>query len=144
MTTTIDTAAAATAPQQPNTPFYKLGGHDVMQAVVDRFYDLMESDPAYAELRAMHAPDLTPMRKGLTGFLTGWAGGPRDWFEANPGRCMASVHKPFTISADVAGQWAEAMRRAITDVAPADENLAKAMAGVLEEMARGMGRQPAS
>ena len=140
MTTTVDTPPAATAQPQGNTPFYKLGGHDTMQAIVDRFYDLMDTDPAYGQLRAMHAADLTPMRSGLTGFLTGWAGGPRDWFEANPGRCMASVHKPFTISADVAGQWAEAMKRAIADVAPADEQLAKAMGGVLEDMARGMGR----
>ena len=140
MTTTTATPPAEAAKPQGNTPFYLLGGHDVMQAIVDRFYDLMDSDPAYAELRAMHAPDLSPMRKGLTGFLTGWAGGPRDWFDANPGRCMASVHKPFTISAEVSGQWADAMRRAIADVAPADEKLAKAMAGVLEEMARGMGR----
>ena len=140
MTTTIDTAAAATAPQQPNTPFYKLGGHDVMQAVVDRFYDLMESDSAYAELRAMHAPDLTPMRKGLTGFLTGWAGGPRDWFEANPGRCMMSVHKPFVITEDLSGQWVDAMKRAIADAGPNDPQICEALSAVLEQMARGMAR----
>ncbi len=68
-----------------------------MQAIVDRFYDLMDNDPAYAELRAMHAPDLTRMRGELARFLAGWAGGPRDWFEDNPGRCMMSVHKPYAI-----------------------------------------------
>ncbi len=124
----------------PNTPFHRLGGHETMQAICDRFYDLMDSDPAYAELRAMHAADLAPMRKSLPMFLAGWAGGPRDWFDANPGRCMMSVHKPFTITKAVAGQWAEAMKRAIADTTPADAELAKAMGGVLEEMALGMGR----
>ncbi|MCX7863512.1 MAG: group II truncated hemoglobin [Novosphingobium sp.] len=124
----------------PDTPFYRLGGHKTFQAIVDRFYDLMESDPAYAELRAMHAPDLTRMRSALAQFLAGWAGGPRDWFEANPGRCMMSVHKPYAISKQVADQWAEAMRRAIADVGPEDEQLARAMSEVLGELATGMAR----
>jgi hemoglobin len=132
----VATAAATT----PNTPFYKLGGHQTFQAIVDRFYDLMDSDPAYAELRAMHAPDLTKMRQALAQFLAGWAGGPRDWFEQNPGRCMMSVHQSYTISREVAGQWAEAMQRAIADVAPEEEQLAKAMGEVLGELAIGMGR----
>jgi len=134
---TLDTKPAAT----PNTPFYKLGGRPTMVAIVERFYDLMEQDPAYAELRAMHAPDLTKMRESLVGFLSGWSGGPRDWFEANPGKCMMSMHKPFVIDAKVAGQWAEAMQRAVAEAPAADPELAKAMGGVLSEMALGMGRR---
>lgn len=123
---------------QSNAPFYRLGGHETFQAVVNRFYDLMESDPAYAELRAMHAPDLTKMRSALALFLAGWAGGPRDWFEQNPGRCMMSVHKPYTISKKVGQQWSEAMKRAIADVAPEPADMAKAMGEVLGELATGM------
>lgn len=122
------------------SPFERLGGHDTIRAICERFYDLMESDPAYAELRAMHAPDLTRMRVELARFLAGWVGGPRDWFEDNPGKCMMSLHKPFTISHDVAEQWAEAMKRAIADVAPADRQIAEAMSSVLSDLALGMGR----
>lgn len=132
------TAEAETEPGTPNTPFYKLGGHETFQAICNRFYDLMDSDPAYAELRAMHAEDLAPMRKALPLFLAGWAGGPRDWFDQNPGRCMMSVHKPYSISADVAAQWGDAMKRAVADVAPEPAEMAKAMGGVLEELARSM------
>lgn len=128
------------APTVPNTPFHRLGGAPVFAAICDRFYDLMDQDPAYAGLRAMHAADLSPMRKALPAFLAGWAGGPRDWFEANPGRCMVSLHKPFPIDADTAGQWAEAMQRAIADVAPEPADMARAMGDVLADMARGMGR----
>ena len=140
MATTPDTAAPETNGEQatPNTPFYKLGGHPTMQAICNRFYDLMDSDPAYAELRAMHAPDLAKMKHSLAGFLAGWAGGPRDWFEENPGRCMMSAHKPFVITPAVAAQWGDAMKRAIADIAPQDAQLAQAMGGVLEEMAQGM------
>jgi hemoglobin len=131
---------ASAAETVPNTPFHLLGGHDTFQAIVDRFYDLMDSDPAYAELRAMHAKDLSTMRRELTRFLTGWAGGPRDWFDANPGRCMMSVHKPYTINQAVADQWADAMTRAIADVAPARADLAGQLTQLLGDMARGMGR----
>lgn len=131
---------AASKATRPDTPFYRLGGQATMQAIADRFYDIMDTDPAYGELRAMHAADLAPMRASLPGFLAGWSGGPRDWAEANPGRCMMSIHKPFAINPGVARQWADAMTRAIADVAPADAQLAKAMAGVLSEMAMGLAR----
>lgn len=133
-------AAQAEVQTTPETPFHRLGGHPAMRAICERFYDLMDSDPAYAELRAMHAADLAPMRKALPLFLAGWAGGPRDWFEANPGRCMMSVHKPYVISSAVAGQWADAMQRAVADTPTADAKLASAMGGVLADLARGMGR----
>lgn len=127
------------AETRPQTPYDRLGGRETLQRIVNRFYDLMDEDPAYAGLRAMHAPDLAPMRASLAGFLTGWSGGPRDWFEQNPGKCMMSAHKPYVIGVGTASQWAEAMRRAIFDtVGTADPAIAKAMSEVLEQMAMGM------
>lgn len=122
------------------SPFERVGGNSVLQAICERFYDLMEQDPAYAELRAMHAADLSPMRQALPLFLAGWAGGPRDWFEANPGKCMMSMHAPFPIGRQTAEQWAEAMTRAIADTDLADREIGDALADVLGRMARGMAR----
>ena len=123
-----------------DTPFAWIGGEGVVRALADRFYDLMDQDPAYKALRDMHAPDLAPMRESLPNFLAGWAGGPRHWFDANPGKCMMSMHKPFAITRATADQWADAMARAITDVAPGDAEIAKALTDVLVQMARGMAR----
>lgn len=120
------------------SPFERVGGHAAMRAITDRFYDLMEQDPAYAELRAVHAADLSDIRAQLPLFLAGWAGGPRDWFEANPGKCMMSAHRGIPINRATAGQWAEAMARAIAEVEVADREVAEAMADVLGRMARGM------
>jgi hemoglobin len=122
------------------TPFERIGGHAALRRIAERFYDLMETEPEFAALRAMHAPDLAPMRASLPSFLAGWAGGPRDWWEANPGKCMMSMHAPFAISRDTARQWADAMRRAIADAGPADQEIAGAMTEVLERMALGMAR----
>lgn len=135
--TNVATAADTTT---PNTPFYKLGGHETFEAICNRFYDLMDSEPAYAELRAIHAEDLAPMRKALPQFLAAWAGGPRDWFDNNPGRCMMSVHKPYTISKVLGTQWADAMKRAVADTETPDKALATAMGEALSQLAEGMGR----
>lgn len=118
------------------TPYERLGGREVFMAIANRFYDLMVSDPAYADLRAMHGQDLAPMRESLAGFLIGWSGGPRDWFAS--GKCMMSLHRGLPIARHTADQWAQAMARAIADVAPADKVMADAMAGVLEEIAGSM------
>ena len=116
------------------------GGAVVLERIVERFYDLMESDQAYAELRAMHATDLAPMRRSLAGFLTAWSGGPRNWFVENPGKCMMSVHGGLPIDAQTAGQWSAAMQRAIADVAPGDRETAELFAGRLDQIARAMAR----
>ena len=125
---------------EPRTPFELLGGEGVVSAITEHFYHLMEHDPAYAELRAMHAPDLTEMRRALPLFLAGWSGGPRTWWEENPGKCMMSAHGGFRIDKQTGAQWAEAMRRAIADTPVADREIGDAMADVLDRMARGMAR----
>lgn len=128
---------------QPRTPFEALGGHGVIQSIVERFYDLVESDPAYAQLRAMHAADLAPVRRSLAGWLCAWTGGPGNWFEQNPGKCMMSLHRGIGVSRATAGQWADAMARAIAECGPADKALGKAMAERLDLMAQAMVIEPA-
>lgn len=96
-------------------PFDRIGGRAAIRRVVNRFYDLMDSDPAYQALRDLHAPDLGPMRLSLTDFLMGWLGGPRDWFEARPGVCMMKAHNGVVVTADTARQWRDAMARAFAD-----------------------------
>jgi hemoglobin len=124
------------------TPYELVGGQAVVRRVVDRFYDLMDADPAFADLRALHAPDLHPMRDSLTGFLAAWLGGPRDWFEQRPGRCMMSAHRDVPIGEASARQWADAMTRAVRECV-ADPQLAEKMAEALSGMALGMAGLPA-
>ncbi|MFY8196038.1 group II truncated hemoglobin [Novosphingobium sp. B1] len=122
------------------SPYERIGGLGELRRITDRFYDLMETDPAFAALRAIHADDLGPMRDSLPGFLAGWSGGPRDWFEAHPGKCMMSMHKPFAITRETAAQWADCMERAIADAKLPDPDIARALCDVLGQMARGMAR----
>jgi hemoglobin len=137
------TERAETGRPEPHhrlTPYEALGGAPVIAQIVGRFYDLMESDPSYAELRAIHAEDLEPMRASLAGFLQGWSGGPREWFEARPGACMMSLHAPIRVTRELAGQWSEAMSRAIAAQPGLDPALANEMIETLVRMAMGMAR----
>jgi len=119
------------------TPFDLMGGRDTVRRFVDRFYDLMDEDPAYAPLRALHAPDLGPMRESLTGFLTAWLGGPRDWFDARPGACIMSAHAKVAITRDTATQWMSAMTRALEDTGIKPDVRAQ-VAAAFARMAQGM------
>jgi len=104
-----------------------IGGADTIRSIVNRFYDLMDTDPAYARLRALHAPDLGPMRASLADFLMAWSGGPRHWFEQRPGACVMSAHRSIAVDIATRDQWVEAMRRAI------DEHLEPGLGGSMIE-----------
>lgn len=122
---------------RPATPYERLGGGDVVGAICERFYDLIEGDPAYAAVRVTHGADLGRIRTALRGFLTAWLGGPRDYF-ANGGPCMMSIHRRLSISEEAARQWAAAMARAIADQPGMDGEIGPAMAAALGDMAGSM------
>ncbi|MES2415239.1 MAG: group II truncated hemoglobin [Pseudomonadota bacterium] len=63
------------------TPFEWIGGEEKIRALVDRFYDLMDLEPAYEALRAVHGSALENARDRLFWFLCGWMGGPQHYTE---------------------------------------------------------------
>lgn len=119
------------------TAYDQIGGAARIDALVEAFYDLIETDPAYADLRAMHAADMTPVRASLKGWMTGWLGGSRDWFVQHPGVCMMSMHRAMPIDADTAGQWTHAMRRALVQ-AKVDPELGEALNEIFGRMSVNM------
>lgn len=114
---------AAVAPV--TTPFDQMGEVGARR-LVDAFYDAMERDPAARELRAIHQPDLGPMRERLADWLTGWLGGPKVYAIRHHGRpCIVSAHRSLSIGAEDARQWMNCMRQAFeaVDLTPALRNL---------------------
>lgn len=99
------------------TPFLLLGGEEGVHRLVDAFYDIMEREPAFAALRAVHAADLSPMRARLSDWFTQWMGGPKVYAERHPKRgCVVSAHAAFAIDQQLADEWMACMRQAF-DVA---------------------------
>ena len=97
------------------TPYGMIGGEAAVRRIVERFYDIMESDPAAARIRAMHAADLSPMRERLFEFLSGWLGGPALYFQRPDHKCIVSAHRPFAIGERERDEWLMCMRRALAD-----------------------------
>lgn len=134
--------APHTAPA-PILPYDAIGGADAVTAIVARFYALMDEEPDYAPLRAMHAADLRPVAQGLDDFLTAWLGGPREaWMARNA--CIMSLHRDLAVTPEVAGQWVQAMARAIAAQPGMDLALGEAMIARLTQMAHAMIPRPAS
>jgi len=122
----------------PDTPYALLGGAGPVGALAERFYALIDSDPAYAELRAAHGPDLAPIAASLAGFLTAWLGGPRDWFVERPGTCIMRMHRALAFPPALGAQWAAAMLDAIRAEPAFDSDLGRQVGETLRRMALAM------
>ncbi len=104
----------------PQTPFEWIGGEARVRALVERFYDLMELDPGYAELRATHGSDLASARDKLFWFLCGWLGGPA-YYTAQFGHPrLKARHLPFSIGIIVRDQWLSCMDQAMGETGVPD------------------------
>ena len=98
------------------TPFERLGGEPAVRALVDRFYDLMDLDPALAELRALHPTTLEGSRDKLFWFLCGWLGGPAHYTDRFGHPMLRARHLPFTIGIKERDQWLACMRQAMDEM----------------------------
>ena len=99
------------------TPFEWMGGEDRIRALVERFYDLMDLEPRYAELRASHGPALDSARQKLFWFLCGWMGGPQHYTERFGHPRLRMRHMPFSIGIAERDQWLACMDQAMQELA---------------------------
>lgn len=102
---------------EATTPFQRLGGEPGVRALVDRFYDLMDLEPGYAALRALHPQDLSGSRDKLHWFLCGWLGGP-DLYQQRFGHPrLRARHLPYPIGIAERDQWMACMVQAMQEQA---------------------------
>jgi len=93
-----------------------LGGEEKLRQLVDRFYDLMDEDPDFHDIRKLHPRDLTASRDKLFMFLSGWMGGPPLYVEAFGHPRLRARHLPFPIGRLERDQWLACMQRAMEEV----------------------------
>ena len=102
------------------TPFQILG-EDGIRELTSAFYDIMDSLPEAATLRAMHAADLGPMKEKLAEYLTGWMGGPPLYADKYGTVCMTTPHEPYHIGPEERDQWLLCMDRALEQIGASEE-----------------------
>jgi hemoglobin len=98
------------------TPYELIGGDARVRELVDRFYDLMDFEPAYRELRAVHGNTLESAREKLYQFLSGWLGGPPLYTDKYGHPMLRARHLPFAIGDLERDQWMACMRQAMEEI----------------------------
>ena len=117
---TSEVRAAASPSDAPQaTPFELLGGIEGVRALVDRFYDLMDLEPAFAGQRALHPTTLDGSRDKLAWFLTGWLGGPDHYVERFGHPRLRARHLPYPIGVSERDQWLACMGLAMAELGEA-------------------------
>lgn len=102
--------------QPAETSAYELlGGEAAVRALVDHFYDLMDLEPRFKELRALHPTDMAGSRDKLFWFLCGWLGGPDYFVERFGHPRLRARHLPFKIGIKERDQWMDCMKQALTE-----------------------------
>jgi hemoglobin len=98
------------------TPYAAIGGEPRVRELVDRFYDLMELEPEFAGIHAMHPKPNGSSREKLFMFLSGWLGGPDLFIEKYGHPMLRARHLPFAIGSGERDQWLRCMAWAMQDV----------------------------
>jgi hemoglobin len=97
------------------TPYQRIGGDCGVRALVDRFYDLMDTVPEFHVIRKLHPADLRGSRDKLYLFLSGWMGGPPLYAEKYGHPMLRARHLPFPIGVAERDAWLACMRQAMLD-----------------------------
>jgi len=105
---------------EAQTPFQILK-EDGIEELSNAFYDIMDTLPEAAGVRAMHAQDLGPMKRKLAEYLTGWMGGPPIYSEKYGTVCMTSPHEHYHIGPDERDQWLLCMDKALEKINASEE-----------------------
>lgn len=116
----LDRFRAVSNPASPSH-YDLVGAADGVRALVDRFYDLMDSAPEAVNVRRLHAHSLKASREKLYKFLSGWLGGPQLYVEEFGHPMLRARHLPFAIGETERDEWLWCMRRALEAHSMPDE-----------------------
>jgi len=98
------------------SPFDVIGGREVVFALAERFYDVMESKEP--ELTALHETDaegrITPeLRHRFALFLMGWLGGPQEYMERHGHPRLRMRHAHVPVNRAMRDAWMRCMIEAL-------------------------------
>lgn len=116
MTTEHTPTTTEPADQQPASLYDMIGGTGKLRELVDRFYDLMDLEPQFSVIRALHPTTLDGSRDKFYWFLSGWSGGPDLYIEQFGHPRLRARHLPYAIASPERDQWLRCMALAMQDV----------------------------
>lgn len=97
--------------------YERVGEQPFFDALVERFYQGVESDPV---LRPLYPDDLEPGKRHLALFLGQYWGGPPTYSEERGHPRLRARHLPFTVGPAERDAWVRHMRAALDGAEIAD------------------------
>jgi len=105
----------------------RVGGREVLERVVEEFYNRVEQD---ADLRALFPDDMTEGRRKQAEFLEQWLGG-EPLYSAKYGHPRLRMrHFPFVIDERAAGRWLRYMAEALRAAGVGEPEIAEILNGL--------------
>jgi len=101
---------------KPLTHYQRIGGEAKVHALVQCFYELMDTLPEAYGIRKLHQQDLQSANDKLFKFLSGWMGGPQLYVEQYGHPMLRRRHLPFPIGNAERDQWMLCMNQALDEV----------------------------
>ncbi|KAF0866398.1 group II truncated hemoglobin [Pseudomonas protegens] len=99
---------------RPST-YLQVGGEAGIRALVERFYQLMETLTQARGVRQMHPPTLVGSADSLFKFLSGWWGGPPLFQNERGHPRLRRRHAPYAISVVERDEWMLCMGLALDE-----------------------------
>ncbi len=133
---------ASTVPSMASTMYERVGGEPFFEALVDRFYEGVASDPV---LRPLYPGDLAVPNEHLRLFLVQYWGGPRSYDERRGHPRLRMRHAPFAIGLAERDAWLRLMLAALAErgIDPGDEaEMAEYFRGAATQLINQAGRRP--
>jgi hemoglobin len=121
--------------------FERIGGAVIVDRLVEAFYARMDSLPEAKTIRAMHAPDLGPVKNVLKRYLCEWTGGPKLYSAEKGHPRLRQRHFGFAIGAPERDAWLLCMRGALDEVVE-DADARREIDAALTKLADWMRNQP--
>ena len=120
--------------------FERIGGAATVDRLVDAFYARMDTLPEAKTIRALHAPDLGPVKEVLKRYLGEWLGGPKLYSAERGHPRLRQRHLGFPIGNAERDAWLLCMRGAL-DETIGDAEARQEIYGLLAKLADWMRNQ---
>ena len=85
-------------------------------ALVERFYDLMDTTESASGIRAKHTSDLSDSREKLFQFFTGWFGGPPLFVERYGHPRLRARHNHIEIGIEDRDAWMKCLVQSLDEL----------------------------